>query len=99
MISADTGAIIHGGKTVFRDDPAEALPGFPVTDAILLPRKISFNQSTLGTTTKTYVSATKASIMSLATFYAALGAEFAIEEGEKYTLTVTLPYEIGRAHV
>lgn len=92
-LSVDTGALVHGGKTAFRDDPAELLPGFPNTDAILQSRKSSFSPSSLGSTVKVYSSTTKASIIALGTFYAGWGATYEIEEGPIYKITVTLPYD------
>ena len=93
-ILADTNAVYHGfGPALFREDPAEGLAGFPSTDAILQPRKINWNASSLGTTTKVYTSGTRNSIVRLAQFYANLRATVEIEEGPVYKLTVILPYD------
>lgn len=92
-IAADTGAMVHGGRTYFYDDPAERLPGWPGTNAVLQSRKMNFTLTNLGTTTKVYTGAIKADIVALANFYAYYGATIDIEEGPVYKLTVNLPYD------
>jgi hypothetical protein len=92
-ILADTNAIVHGGKTNFRDDPAESAVGFPVTDAILQARRSNFTITNLGTTTKIYTCSTKSSLQQLAEFYISYGGSVEMEEGPVYKLTVNLPWD------
>ena len=75
-------------------DPFSAIGTFPVTAAILQPRKGNFSPTTLGSTEKTY-NGNQGDVSQIALWAANLNYSYTVQEqqGGLFSITLTVPYD------